>query len=140
NLTPAEVRIFATTGERIWINLTGVIRHPLGKRVVPELLGFIEPSTAQIVLPLMNDPRMGAGTGKFKFSTVRRLAKFFLPILARGIHNARHPEKTRLEFDQAIDEYLRTAQIAPAQNKFDRLSNILTFMRDRLSTVFHFLL
>ena len=140
NLTPAEVRIFATAGERIWINITGVIRHPLGKRIVPELLGFIEPSTAQIVLPLMNDPRMGAGTGKFKFSTVRRLAKFFLPILAQGIHNARHPERARLEFDQAIDEYLRTAQIAPAQNKFDRLSNILTFMRDRLSTVFHFLL
>ncbi len=34
NLTPAEVRIFTVAGERIWINITGVIRHPLGKRVI----------------------------------------------------------------------------------------------------------
>jgi rifampicin phosphotransferase len=139
-LAPAEVRIFTPAGERIWINLTGVIRNPLGKRVVGELLGFVEPSTAQIIQPLLDDPRLGAGTGKFKFSTVKRLAKFFLPILARGIRNAHNPERARLEFDRAIDEYVRTAQIAPAQDKFDRLANIVTFVRDRLASVFNFLL
>jgi phosphoenolpyruvate synthase/pyruvate phosphate dikinase len=61
-LTPAEVRIFKPAGERIWINITGVIRHPLGKRIAPGLLGFIEPSTARIIRPLMDDPRLGAGT------------------------------------------------------------------------------
>ena len=139
-MTPAQVRIFTPAGERIWINLTGVIRHPLGKRVVPGLLGFIEPSTAQIVMSLMDDPRLGAGSGTFKFSTVWRLAKFFLPILIRGIGNALNPEKARLDFDRVVDEYLQTAQIPPAQNKFERLANVLAFMRDRLSTVFHFLL
>ena len=140
HLTPAEVRIFKSAGERIWINITGVIRHPQGKRIVPELLGFIEPGTAQIVRMLMHDPRLGAGTGKFRFSTVRRLAKFFLPILARGLRNAHNPEKARAEFDRAIDEYLSTTQIAPAQDMFARLANILVFLRERLTTVFHFLL
>jgi pyruvate,water dikinase len=140
HLTPEQVRIFASAGERIWINITGVIRHPLGRRVIPELLGFVEPSTAQIVRPLMNDPRLGAGTGKFKFSTLWRLAKFFVPILLRGIGNAIDPEKARAKFNQAIDDYLRSAIIPPAQDKYERLANVLAFMRGRLSTVFHFLL
>jgi len=140
HLTPEQVRIFASAGERIWINLTGVFRHPLGRRVVPELLGFVEPSTVQIVKPLMDDPRLGAGTGRFRFSTLWRLAKFFLPILAQGIANAFHPEKARLAFDRATDEYLTAAQIPPGQDKFERLANIVVFMRGRLTTVFQFLL
>ena len=140
NMTPEQVRIFTPAGERIWIDITGVIRHPLGKRVVPELLGFIEPGTAQIVRPLMDDPRLGAGAGKFKLSTAWRLAKFFVPIVLRGIRNAYNPEKARREFDRAVDEYLRAAQVAPAENKFDRLANIVAFLRGRLTTVFRFLL
>ena len=140
HITPAQVRIFTSAGERIWINITGVIRHPLGRRIIGGALGIIEPSTAQIIKPLMDDPRLGAGRGKLKLSTVWRLARFFLPILARGIRNAYNPEKARVEFDRAIDQYLRAAHIAPAPNKFDRLANILAFMRGRLSTVFQFLL
>jgi pyruvate,water dikinase len=140
HVNPADVRIFIPAGERIWVNITGVIRHPLGKRVVPELLGFIEPGTAQIVRSLMDDPRLGAGQGKFKFSTVRRLAKFFLPILALGIRNAHNPEKARADFDRAIDDYLRTAEIAPAQDRFGRLANIIAFVKERVGTVFRFLL
>jgi pyruvate,water dikinase len=139
-LRPDQVRIFSPAGERIWINITDVIRHPLGRRIVGGLLGFVEPSTAQIIQPLMQDPRLGAGHGKLKFSTIRRLANFFLPILGRGIRNARHPEKARAAFDRAIDEYLLAAQIAPAEDKFERLANLLVFLRTRLSTVFQFLL
>jgi rifampicin phosphotransferase len=139
-LTPEQFRIFAPAGERIWINITGVIRHPLGRRVVVDLMGFIEPGTARIVRSLMNDPRLGAGTGKFTFSTLWRLAKFFLPIIARGILNAHHPEKARAEFDRVIDEYLGAAQVPPAQNKFDRLANILAFLQGRVGSVFNFLL
>jgi rifampicin phosphotransferase len=140
NLTPEKMYIFAPAGERIWVNITGVIRHPLGRRIVPELLSFIEPGAAESVRSLMNDPRLGAGKGKFKFSTLRRLAKFFLPIIARGVRNAYNPERARVEFDRAIDEYLRTTEITPAQNRFDRLANIIAFVQDRVGTVFNFLL
>ncbi len=139
-LAPAEVRYFQLAGERIWANITGLLRHPLGRRVVPELLGFVEPGAARSVRSLMSDPRLGAGKGRFKFSTLRRLAKFFLPIIVRGVRNAHHPEQARADFDRAIDQYLRTAGIAPAQNKFDRLANILAFVKDRVGTVFNFLL
>ncbi len=140
NIKPADVRVFASAGERIWINITDVIRNPIGHRVMRGFLGFIEPSTAQILKPLANDPRLGAGTGTLKFSTVRRLGKFFLPILFRAMRNAHDPEKARKEFDEDIDRYLNASQIPTAQNKFDRLANIVAFMQDRLANVFQFLL
>lgn len=139
-IRPADVRVFASAGERIWINITDVIRHPIGNRVFRAFLGFIEPSSAQIIKPLADDPRLGAGTGTFKFSTFQRLAKFLLPIVFRAIRNAHNPEKARLKFDELINGYLDAARIPTTQDKFDQLANIVAFMRDRLANVFHFLL
>ncbi|MGE5462073.1 MAG: PEP-utilizing enzyme, partial [Syntrophothermus sp.] len=140
NADPARVRIFMPAGERIWINLTGVIRHPLGSRVLLGALGFVEPGAAQVMKPLMNDPRLGAGTGRIRLSTIERLGKFLLPVAARAIRNAHNPEKARAAFDRAIDEYLGAAQIQPAENKFDRLANIIAFIKDRIGHVFQFVL
>ena len=137
---PDQLRVFVSAGERIWINITGVIRHPVGSRIIRGALGIIEPGTAHVIKPLMNDPRLGTGTGRFKFSTLQRLGKFFLPVIGRAIRNALNPETARIEFDRAIDGYLSTAQIAPAENKFDRLANIVAFMKERIGTVFKFLL
>ncbi len=140
NIKPTDVRVIASAGERIWINITDVIQNPIGNRVMRGFLGFIEPASAQILKTLANDPRLGAGTGKLKFVTVRRLGKFFLPILFQAMRNAHDPEKARQEFDEAIDRYLNASQIPTAQNKFDRLANIVAFMQDRLANVFQFLL
>jgi pyruvate,water dikinase len=140
NADPAQLRIFVPAGERIWINITGVIRHPVGSRLISGVFGFVEPGSSQVLRSLMNDPRLGAGTGKIKFSTIQRLGKFFLSIAGRAIGNVRNPEKAREEFDRAIDEYLKAAQIPPTENKFDRLANIIAFMKDRIGHVFQFLL
>ncbi len=139
-LNAVDVRIFTSAGERIWINVTGLIRHPIGNRIFRGFLGFIEPSIAQIIKPLADDPRLGAGTGKLKFSTLQRVGKVLLPVIARAIWNVHDPEKARLEFDNTINNYLNTATIPPAQNKFDRLANIVVFMQDRIGHVFQFLL
>jgi rifampicin phosphotransferase len=140
DMKPADVRVFASAGERIWINITDVLRHPIGNRAIRAFLGFIEPSSAQIIKPLTDDPRLGAGTGQAKFSTVQRVGKVFLPVVGRAIRNMHSPEKARAEVDQAINDYLNKAQIPPAQNKFERLANIVAFMQDRIGGVFQFLL
>ena len=140
NIKPAEIRTFISAGERIWINVTGVLRHPIGNRVIRTVLGFIEPSSAQIIKPLADDPRLGAGTGKLNFSTLHRMGNFFLPAIGRAIRNVHNPEKARAEFDRAIDDYLNEAQIRSAQDKFERLANIVAFIQDRIGGVFQFLL
>src|SRR6185503_15479289 len=57
--SPKEIRALASAGERLWINITDVIRNPIGNRVIRVFLGFIEPGSAQIIKPLAEDPRLG---------------------------------------------------------------------------------
>jgi pyruvate,water dikinase len=139
-LKPEEVDLFAPAGERIWIKISDFIRHPIGNRLFGELLSFVEPSVGRILKLLAADPRLGAGTGKLKLSTLRRLARFALPVLARLARNTLHPDDARYPFEAAITERLSTARIPPADDRFGRLANVITFMQDRIASVFSFLL
>jgi pyruvate,water dikinase len=80
------------------------------------------------------------GEGKFTFTTARRLIRFFAPILLQVMHNMLRPETARARFDADIEAFLATAQIAPASNRFERLANVVAFIRERIANVFAFLI
>ena len=81
-------------GERIWIKISDVMRHPIGRRVFGAFLGIIEPSVGQILRSLAADPRLGVGQGRLKLSTLRRLVGFFLPIVVEVMrHRCSIPKK-----------------------------------------------
>ncbi len=135
-----ELDVFVPAGERLWIKISDVIRHPVGYRIVSELMNFIEPSVYQILARLAGDPRLGAGKGKLKLSTLRQLAHFALPVLGRMVRTMRQPEKARARFDAAIEDYLAMASIPAASDRFERLAAVTAFMRDRIANAFPFLL
>ncbi|HEU0296728.1 MAG TPA: PEP/pyruvate-binding domain-containing protein [Anaerolineales bacterium] len=137
---PEDVEVFALAGERIWIKFSDVIRHPLGSRIFKGVLGIIEPSSGQILRSLSADPRVGVGEGKFKFSTARRLIRFVAPIFLQVVRNMLRPETARARFDADIEMYLSTARLPPASNRFERLANIVAYMRERIANAFAFLL
>jgi len=139
-IKPEEFEVFADAGERIWIKISDVMRHPLGSRIFKGGLGFVEPSVEQILRPFAADPRIGVGEGKFKISTARRLLRFAVPILFKFMRNMARPESARARFDADIESYIASAVIPSASNRFERLANIVAFMRDRIANVFSFLL
>jgi pyruvate,water dikinase len=136
----SEENVLVPAGERLWIRISDVVRHPVGSRIIGGALGFIEPSAGKILKSLIADPRIGAGTGKMKFGTVGRMAGFAIPILGRFAHNMLRPDKARADFDSAIESYLAATQITTGTNRFERLMNVVTFMRERISRVFQYLL
>jgi rifampicin phosphotransferase len=137
---PEEIDVFAMAGERVWIKFSDVMRNPLGSRIFKGALGFIEPSTGQILHTLSTDPRVELGKGKFKLSTVGRIIRFFIPILLRVVRNVLRPQNARARFDADIETYLVTAKLAPGTNHFERLANLVAFIRERIANVFAFLL
>lgn len=139
-LKPGELKIFAQAGERLWIKISDVMRNPFGNRILGGLLDYVEPSVGQILKALSSDPALGTGSGKMKWSTLRSLASFALPILIRLGLNLANPEKARADFDSQIETYLDTAKIAPAADRFGRLAAVVEFMRDRIGNAFQFLL
>jgi pyruvate,water dikinase len=136
----SEENVLVPAGERLWIKISDVVRHPLGSRIIGGALGFIEPSAGKILKALIADPRLGAATGKIKFSTAHRMAGFALPVLGRLAGNMLRPEKARAEFDAAIEAYLAATHLETGTDRFERLMNVVTFMRERIGSVFQYLL
>jgi rifampicin phosphotransferase len=127
-ITYQEQDIFGVAGERLWVKMSDVIRNPFGNRIIGGLMGFVEPSVRQILQSLVADPRLGAGRGHLKFSTLRRLLGFFLPVAANTLRNMLRPDQARERFDALLEAYLQTIQIVAGADRFERLANFAAFM------------
>ncbi len=96
-------RVIFSSAERLWVNLTTVARHPIGRKLIGRGLPMIDPNAATVMKLLEDDPRLSPERGWFKLNTVRRVGRFFLPVMGRVIRAMRHPDARR-------DEYMREAQ------------------------------
>lgn len=137
---PDGLRVFAPAGQRLWVRISDLIRHPIGGHVFERLVGFIEPNAKSILEPLMLDPQLGARRGRLKLSTLVGLTSFILPVLPRILYSVLEPERARARLDGQIEAQLATAEIAPASDRFGRLQGIVHFARQRLANLFPFLL
>ncbi len=120
--------LLVPAGERIWVRVSDLIRHPLGNRLFRGSLAFLEPAIGRILTELAIDPRLGAGKGRFKFSTLRRLLKFFLPILPRVVGSMIRPRRARERFDAQLEAYLQTIQIPAGAERYEQLAAFAAFM------------
>jgi rifampicin phosphotransferase len=117
-------------GERLWVQLDGVVRNPIGGRAYKTLLPIIEPSSAKILTQLANDPRLKVGSGKVKFSTIKRLLGFFLPMLPRFAHTMHNPEKARDEFQHNLEQVSGMAHLPREGDIYERLAKCVILLRD----------
>ena len=137
---PEDLKVFASSGERIWIRISDLIHHPVGSRLLRGALGIVEPGAGKVLESLMADPRLGAGKGRLKLDTVRRVGKFGFPVLMHFARNMLQPQDARARFDALIESYLASAKIAPAHDRFGRLMNVVAFMRTHVGGALRFLL
>lgn len=135
-----ELDVFGLAGERIWIKVSDLMRHPLGYRVIMKLLPFIEPGSAQVLQVLASDSHLGAGKGRLKPGSLHRAAGFFVPRVLQTLVNLTRPAKARAAFDADIADYLAASQVAPAADRFGRLANAVAFIEQRVANALPFLL
>ena len=124
-----ETDVLMPAGERLWIKISDVMRSPLGRRVYRAILGFGEPSVGQILRGLEGEPRLGAAKGQLKFSTVRTLLGFLLPLLPRAASSMHDPEKARSAFDGFIESQLIRPNIT-GHDKFTHLAQRIHFLQE----------
>ena len=123
-----EQQALEVAGERIWVNISDVIRNPLGSRVLGGFLGIGEPGSAAILRQITSDPRLGTGKGRIRFSTLLRTLRFALPGLVEIPQTILRPEKVRDRFDARLETYLQTVRIPGGTDRFERLANIVAFL------------
>ena len=125
--------VVVPAGERLWIRINDVLRNPLGARAYRIFLGFGEPSVRQILQGLVDDPRLGAGKGHVRFSTLGGLLGFVIPIFGRAAVNMHDPQKAV----RNLQNYIESQFVHPTitgEDKFARLAQRLQFMEAQVST------
>ena len=115
-------------GERIWMNISGLIRNPLGNRLLGGFLGIGEPGSALILSQIISDPRLKAGRGRLRLSTLRRVLGYILPGLLEIPGSIFQPQKARDRFDDRLEAYLKTVHIPGGADRFERLAGVADYL------------
>ncbi|MFN2275673.1 MAG: PEP/pyruvate-binding domain-containing protein, partial [Anaerolineales bacterium] len=84
--------VMQIAGERLWAELTTVLRNPLGARMAPRIFAGVEPGSIPALKAIMADDALGAGSGRMRISTIRRVAGFALMMMRRVIRWTYKPE------------------------------------------------
>ncbi len=114
DLTQETQRALFSAGERLWINMTPLLRNSLGRKALSGALPAVAPGIAQTLDLLLDDPRLAVGRGGIRLSTFRRFAGFLLPTMMRVIRLWRTPEQGRERVTRLLDETVRQAKARSA--------------------------
>ena len=105
-------------GERLWADVTPVIRNRQGRRLFQKFLPFVEPGGADAVQSYLDDPRLAA-QGDVRPETVRRFVGFIRPQLPRVFKTLVQPERSRQELVDLCDGI-----VAEFEKRFDRAGSL----------------
>jgi rifampicin phosphotransferase len=126
-----KLAVFGLAGERIWIQVDGVISNPLGARIYPAVVPLLDPSIGQILRALAAEPQFKARNGILKLSTLGRLVRFGLRMLPHIIYTMLYPERAREETMRKLEHYLSQAGFSREGDRFARLADCVSFLRER---------
>jgi len=87
-----EQKVVYSAGERLWVNMTSLLRHPLGAKMLPKVFSMIDPGLVTSLEEIYQLPEAEAGQGKLRLKSFGRVAKFILPIWARAARNLLAPK------------------------------------------------
>ena len=92
-------------GERLFINITPLLRRPAGRRAMRALFPLIEPGSVETLERLLADPRLALREGKARPAgrTVRTLA----PMLRNVLYNLLWPTAGRARIQRQIENTWR---------------------------------
>ncbi len=107
-------------GERLWANITPLLRNSIGRKVVPVALDLVEPTIRQAVKLVWDDPRLQPGKETLSFRARLRLAGFILPMAANVLLNLSAPPQRRKFIIGSGERLLETMEAQAASIRGDR--------------------
>ena len=90
-----EQKAFVMAGERLFVNLTSLVRNRLGRKVLMGALSIVEAGLLQVIQPVLDDPRLAPGKQVMRPVTALRLARLVIPTLARMLRTLANPDAAR---------------------------------------------
>jgi phosphohistidine swiveling domain-containing protein len=124
NIDRQQQNVVWSGADRLWINITALMRHPIGRKVWLALFPWIDAEAASVLQALQNDPRFKPEPGWFKLKTIRRLSLFYVPLAKRVAAFMRHPDEQAAQSRRETERHIAKvrAQAENAHTLTDRLT------------------
>jgi pyruvate,water dikinase len=106
-LTPATFRGMRVAGERLFLDITTVLRHPLGRRLARAAMGLIDPSARQVLDQILLDPRLAVRHARPTPEGVAHVLRGVGPIFLRVARNMLRPSARYRALRRRIERELR---------------------------------
>ncbi|MCP4143130.1 MAG: hypothetical protein GY755_23060 [Chloroflexi bacterium] len=110
---------FYEAGQRIWIDVTSIVKHPLGHKAYPTAIKSIDPAVGQIFENLLSDSQFSPSHQRPKIRTIINQIKFIIPFWGRIFRYWRKPEN-----GAALFRNLTNAKIAKTQARSKTNGNL----------------
>ena len=94
-VTSQTQTVIYSAGERLWVNLSTLLRNSVGRKAAPATLQLVEPSTRQAILQILDEPALQPGKSGISPHARLQLAGFFIPLAGNVILNLLFPRRRR---------------------------------------------
>ncbi|MCP4427002.1 MAG: phosphoenolpyruvate synthase [Chloroflexi bacterium] len=138
NFTIATQPVIWQAAERLWINITALIRHPIGRKVMRGAFPMIFPDAMGAIETLWDDPRILPQRSWFKPRTFRYLFRAFGPVIWGMMGAMRRPDQRREQMQRQFDDFL--ADFTARFDQADTLEKQLALVEEVMATGFAFML
>ncbi len=128
---------FISAGERLFINITPLLRNRIGRRLVPLALDSIEQGSRQYVDTLLADPRLVPGKQTIHPDTAWKLLRKAIPTILRMARTLLAPEWARATIFRREEAFRQWAEAAGREA--DTLEKRLDWMAEIFRTLPRFM-
>ena len=84
-----------TAGERLWINLTPLLRNTVGRRVIPGITSWVDPGGGAALDGAWHDPRLQPTRHGISRGAARHIAHAAIPLAGLVLLNLLFPDRRR---------------------------------------------
>jgi pyruvate,water dikinase len=99
--TQGVIRI---AGERLWADITSVIRNGVGREAARTALSFVEPSVGRIVEKIWDDPRLALQRRAPSVGAIWHILHLLLPLAFNVQRFLRNPDRRRGQIIQQVEQ------------------------------------
>ena len=141
----AAAGLLLPAGERLWIRVDRVLRHPIGGRILPRALPLVEPGAAAVVAEYLADRGLRPRPGPPSAATLRGLASIAGVVLPHVPRSLFDPAGRRRAFDADMLAFVeeaarRQATASAVRDPWRRFAARLRTMQETLAGAFPALL
>lgn len=133
--TYATQSALVEAGERLFLNITGALRHGVARRIVRHIPPVIEPGAVKALDSIMEDPRLTPTSQRVSLRALRRMVPVLLPTALRLAANLLWPDSGRRRTQRALQAMLSTNRARQA--RLTSLGDTLDFAQQALGAVAH---